>query len=162
MSKGNWQRRGLAQALLSDSELVILDEPTHGFDPVWTQRFRDIGRALKRPGRTVVIASHNLDELERVADRVGIIDRGRLQQIVQIGARTTAALATYRLILTSDTDAVAAVFPTATRVADGRAGEYRLPDVDVQVPNDGLRRLWQAARSSRGGAGALATGVGVP
>ena len=70
LSKGNLQRLGLAQALVSDSDLIILDEPTHGFDPIWTQRFRDIARELRRPGRTVVIASHNLDELERVADEM--------------------------------------------------------------------------------------------
>ncbi|HYD15190.1 MAG TPA: ABC transporter ATP-binding protein, partial [Hyphomicrobium sp.] len=58
LSKGNLQRLGLAQALLSESDVIVLDEPTHGFDPIWTQRFRDIARGLKRPGRAVLIASH--------------------------------------------------------------------------------------------------------
>jgi ABC-type multidrug transport system ATPase subunit len=64
LSKGNLQRLGLAQSLLRDEPVMILDEPTHGLDPVWTQRFRDIVENLRRPGRTVVIASHNLDELQ--------------------------------------------------------------------------------------------------
>ena len=76
LSKGNLQRLGLAQSLLRDEPVMILDEPTHGLDPVWTQRFRDIVENLRRPGRTVIIASHNLDELQRLADRVAIIDRG--------------------------------------------------------------------------------------
>ncbi len=144
LSKGNLQRLGLAQALLSESDLVILDEPTHGFDPLWTQRFRDIGRNLKRPGRTVVIASHNLDELERVADRVGIIDRGRLQQIAIIGARATGSLARYRLVVAAPSPAVAEAFPGAEAAADGRAEEYLVPPIDLPTLNEGLRRLIDA------------------
>ncbi len=144
LSKGNLQRLGLAQALLSESDLVILDEPTHGFDPLWTQRFRDIGRSLKRPGRTVVIASHNLDELERVADRVGIIDRGRLQQIALIGAQATGSLARYRLVVAATSPAVAEAFPGAAAAADGRAEEYLVPPVDLPTLNAGLRWLIDA------------------
>ena len=87
LSKGNLQRLGLAQALLRDERLIILDEPTHGLDPVWTQRFRDVVEALRRPGRAIFIASHNLDELQRLADRVAIIDGGRLQRVVEPRAR---------------------------------------------------------------------------
>jgi len=82
LSKGNLQRLGLAQALLRDERIMVLDEPTHGLDPVWTQRFRGIVEDLRKPGKTVIIASHNLDELQRLADRVAIIDRGRLQRVV--------------------------------------------------------------------------------
>ena len=141
LSKGNLQRLGLAQALMSDSDLVVLDEPTHGFDPVWTARFRDIGRSLKRPGRTVIIASHNLDELERVADRVGIIDQGRLQHVAEMGRSSSATLADYRLVVQETEPTVPGVFPAALRVADGRVGEYRVPQVDLATLNEGLRRL---------------------
>ena len=58
LSKGNLQRLGLAQALLRDEQILVLDEPTHGLDPVWTQRFRDIVEELRRPDRTILIASH--------------------------------------------------------------------------------------------------------
>jgi ABC-2 type transport system ATP-binding protein len=141
LSKGNLQRLGLAQAVLSDSDLIILDEPTHGFDPIWTQRFRDIARDLKRPGRTVVIASHNLDELERVADRVGIIDRGQLQQIAEIGARTTGSLAVYRLVVASPSPLVAEVFPGVETVREGKGEEFRTPPLDLETLNAGLARL---------------------
>jgi ABC-2 type transport system ATP-binding protein len=56
LSKGNLQRLGLAQALLRDERVIILDEPTHGLDPVWTQRFRDVVDALRRPGRVIFSA----------------------------------------------------------------------------------------------------------
>src|SRR6267378_8704535 len=79
LSKGNLQRLGLAQALLREDQILVLEEPTHGLDPVWTQRFRGIVEELRRPDRTILIASHNLDELQRLADRVAIIDHGRLQ-----------------------------------------------------------------------------------
>jgi ABC-2 type transport system ATP-binding protein len=141
LSKGNLQRLGLAQALLSESELVILDEPTHGFDPLWTQRFRDIARALKRPDRTVIIASHNLDELERVADRVGIIDGGHLQQIVDIGTRTTGSLAVYRIVLAEASAAFADSFPGAEPATESKELEFRTVPVDLDALNAGLARL---------------------
>lgn len=141
LSKGNLQRLGLAQALLSESDVIVLDEPTHGFDPVWTQRFRDIARALKRPGRTVVIASHNLDELERVADRVGIIDGGRLQHLVDIGTRTTGSLAVYRIVVTSATPVIAQAFPGAVEAGGHRTGEYLTAPLDLAALNDGIARL---------------------
>ncbi|OGU02433.1 MAG: hypothetical protein A2085_07505 [Gemmatimonadetes bacterium GWC2_71_10] len=141
LSKGNLQRLGLAQALVSDSDLIILDEPTHGFDPIWTQRFRDIARELRRPGRTVVIASHNLDELERVADRVGIIDRGRLQRIAVIGDRSSATAVRYRLVLDQVSDAVASVFAGAQPVPGGQPGEYLVPTLELPALNAGLMKL---------------------
>jgi ABC-type multidrug transport system ATPase subunit len=141
LSKGNLQRLGLAQALLSDSDLIILDEPTHGFDPLWTQRFRDIGRDLKRPGRTVVIASHNLDELERVADRVGIIDRGRLQHVAEIGHRATASRAVYRVVVAAPSPLVAETFPGSEPVREGKADEVRTAPLDLRTLNEGLARL---------------------
>ena len=76
LSKGNRQRLGIAQALLSDARVVVFDEPTHGLDPVWTSRFRDLVRDLRRPDRCIIIASHNLHELARVAPRLAILDRG--------------------------------------------------------------------------------------
>jgi ABC-type multidrug transport system ATPase subunit len=121
LSKGNLQRLGLAQALLRDEEVLILDEPTHGLDPVWTQRFRDLVQRLRSPGRTMLIASHNLDELERLCDRVAIIDRGRLQRVVdtrRLAARDVAA--SYHLTVSAGAEHVAAVFPDARALGDGQ------------------------------------------
>jgi len=123
LSKGNLQRLGIAQALLAERDLVILDEPTHGLDPVYMQRFRDIVREMRRPDRVILIASHNLDELERLADRVAILNQGRLQRIVGSAGPEDCSTVTYRLILATRTDGVAAAFPGAVAVA-GRSDEW--------------------------------------
>ena len=142
LSKGNLQRLGLAQALLSDARLVVLDEPTHGLDPVWTQRFRDVVDRLRRPDRTILIASHNLDELARLADRVGIIDRGRLQRIVDVRAtqRQVTEGAAYRLVVTRGEDQVTSHFPAVRTM--GR-GEFEMTGVSLDTINNGLVALIQ-------------------
>lgn len=129
LSKGNLQRLGLAQALLRDEKVLILDEPTHGLDPVWTQRFRDIVEELRRPDRAILIASHNLDELQRLADRVAIVDRGRVQRVVEtrrVAAATDAAV-TYRLEVAVGVERLASWFPGATPSAG--AVEVEAPDL---------------------------------
>ena len=77
-SKGMLQRIGLAQALVHDPQLVILDEPTAGVDPLGTAAITDLIRQLKARGKTVLITSHLLAQIEEVCDRVAILDRGRL------------------------------------------------------------------------------------
>jgi ABC-type multidrug transport system ATPase subunit len=84
LSKGTLQRLGLAQALLGDPDVLILDEPAHGLDPTWTLRFRDLVGELRRPTRAILVVSHDLDELERTTDRVAIMHRGRLARLVEI------------------------------------------------------------------------------
>lgn len=78
LSKGERQRVALARALLHDPELIILDEPTSGFDPAATAAFHQLIRELRARGRTLVIASHDMAEVEALCDRVAILDRGRL------------------------------------------------------------------------------------
>jgi ABC-2 type transport system ATP-binding protein len=139
LSKGNLQRLGLAQALLRDEQILVLDEPTHGMDPVWTQRFRDIVEELRRPERTILIASHNLDELQRLADRVAIIDRGRLQRLVSTGYEHAAPAATrFRVTLASGYDLIRTVFPGAE---DAGRGEYDVTVQSIQELNTALADL---------------------
>ncbi|HEX9606807.1 MAG TPA: ABC transporter ATP-binding protein [Gemmatimonadaceae bacterium] len=139
LSKGNLQRLGLAQALLRDEQILVLDEPTHGLDPVWTQRFRDIVEELRRPDRTILIASHNLDELQRLADRVAIIDRGRLQRLVSTGYEHAAPAATrFRVTLASGYDLFRSVFPGAE---DAGRGEYDVTVQSIQELNAALADL---------------------
>jgi ABC-2 type transport system ATP-binding protein len=139
LSKGNLQRLGLAQALLRDEQILVLDEPTHGLDPVWTQRFRDIVGELRRPDRMILIASHNLDELQRLADRVAIIDRGRLQRVVSTGYEQTAPAATrFRVTLASGYDLIRAAFPDAE---DAGRGEYDVTVQSIQELNVALADL---------------------
>jgi ABC-2 type transport system ATP-binding protein len=72
------QRLGVAAALLKDPELVILDEPTNGLDPAGMRDMRRLIRELGSGGRTVVLSSHLLGEVQQVCDRVGIINSGRM------------------------------------------------------------------------------------
>ena len=76
-SKGMLQRAGLAGALVSDPEIVMLDEPTAGVDPAGSREIRDLIRELKERGKTVIFSSHLLEQVEDVADRVIILHRGQ-------------------------------------------------------------------------------------
>ena len=78
-SKGMQQRIGLAQTLMNDPELVVLDEPTDGVDPVGRRDIRDIMLRLKEEGRTIFINSHLLGELEMVCERVAILVEGTVR-----------------------------------------------------------------------------------
>lgn len=77
-SKGMLQRIGLAQALVHDPQLVILDEPTAGVDPLGSAAIAEIVRELKRRGKTVLLSSHLLAQIEGLCDRVAILHRGKL------------------------------------------------------------------------------------
>jgi ABC-2 type transport system ATP-binding protein len=77
-SQGMRQRLGLAAALLRQPKLLILDEPANGLDPAGIREFRDRFRSLGDQGVTVFLSSHLLGEVERICDRVAIVDRGRL------------------------------------------------------------------------------------
>jgi ABC-2 type transport system ATP-binding protein len=144
LSKGNLQRLGLAQALLREEQILVLDEPTHGLDPVWTQRFRDIVEELRRPDRTILIASHNLDELQRLADRVAIIDHGRLQRVVSTGYDQSQQTSTrFRITLASGHERVRESFPNAEEAGKG---EYDVTVRSIKELNSALADLM-----SRGG-----------
>ncbi len=77
-SKGMKQRLGLAQAVLHDPDLIFLDEPTDGVDPLGRKQVRDLLLELKARGKTIFLNSHLLSEVELVCGRVGILDQGRL------------------------------------------------------------------------------------
>jgi ABC-2 type transport system ATP-binding protein len=142
LSKGNLQRLGLAQALLREEKILVLDEPTHGLDPVWTQRFRDVVDELRRPDRTILIASHNLDELQRLADRVAIIDQGRLQRVVSTrydqAVSSVPTTSRFRITLVSGHDRLAQSFP---RAEDAGKGEYDVTVMSIEELNQGLADL---------------------
>ena len=77
-SKGMMQRLGLAQALINDPDLIFLDEPTDGVDPIGRKEIRDILLGLKKQGKTIFINSHLLSEVELISDRVAILNKGVL------------------------------------------------------------------------------------
>ncbi|HZJ63845.1 MAG TPA: ABC transporter ATP-binding protein [Kofleriaceae bacterium] len=78
-SKGMLQRAGLAQALMNDPELVVLDEPMSGLDPIGRKEVRDLILELRDRGKTVFFSTHILSDVEAITDRVAIIARGQLQ-----------------------------------------------------------------------------------
>lgn len=77
-SLGMKQRLGIACALLRDPELLILDEPTNGLDPIATKELRELILDLPKKGITVIVSSHNLDEIQKTAHEVGILNQGNL------------------------------------------------------------------------------------
>ncbi len=93
-SKGMLQRIGLAQALIQDPRLLVLDEPTAGVDPLGSRQIRDLILELKKRGKTVLLTSHLLEQVQEVCDRVGIMARGvmmregRLEELVTIEGQT--------------------------------------------------------------------------
>src|SRR5438034_2606553 len=80
-SKGMLQRIGLAQALINDPALVVLDEPMSGLDPIGRRDVRDIILGLKEEGKTVFFSTHILPDVEMICDRVGILVKGRLRAV---------------------------------------------------------------------------------
>ena len=78
-SKGMARRIGLAQALINDPELLILDEPTSGMDPISTRQMKDLFLQLAKRGKTILLCSHLLADVEDVCDRIGILYGGRMQ-----------------------------------------------------------------------------------
>jgi ABC-type multidrug transport system ATPase subunit len=145
LSKGNLQRLGLAQALLRDEAIMIFDEPTHGLDPVWTQNFRELVDHLRHPDRVLFVASHNLDELERIADRVVIIDHGRLRRTVEMRRPDAHTIASrYRLGVAEGQEHVAGVFPDARRLGDWH---FEIRARDTRSLNEALAAL--IARGAR-------------
>ena len=79
-SKGMVRRVGLAQALINDPEVVILDEPTSGLDPIGTRDMKDLILDLKKQGKTVLMCSHLLADVQDVCDRIGILFQGELKE----------------------------------------------------------------------------------
>jgi ABC-type multidrug transport system ATPase subunit len=110
------QRVGLAQATLSPHRLVVLDEPAQGLDPIWRIRLRDRISDLRAAGATVLLASHDTAEVERLADTVVVLNEGRLVDTL----RRTDALppAAWQLRLAAPSVHVEEVFPTASPITE--------------------------------------------
>ena len=83
-SKGMRQRIGLAQALINNPQLVILDEPTSGLDPLGTRWMKDLILNLRKEGKTVLMCSHRLDDVQDVCDRIAILYDGELQELGKV------------------------------------------------------------------------------
>jgi ABC-2 type transport system ATP-binding protein len=105
-SKGMLQRVGLAQSLINDPEIVFLDEPMSGLDPVGRREVRDLISSLRDDGKTVFMCSHILSDIEVLCDRVAILKRGRLAQVGHLDELRQRTDAPNRMeILAAGTDA---------------------------------------------------------
>ncbi len=83
-SKGMTRRIGLAQALINDPDLILLDEPTSGLDPIGTRNMKDLILDLRKQGKTIVMCSHLLADVQDVCDRIGILYQGELQELGRV------------------------------------------------------------------------------
>ena len=83
-SKGMARRIGLAQALINDPELILLDEPTSGLDPIGTREMKDLILKLKAEGKTVLMSSHLLADVQAVCDRIAILHQGELKELGRV------------------------------------------------------------------------------
>ena len=146
-SLGMRQRLGVARCLLADPELLILDEPMNGLDPAGIQEFRRLIRELVAKGRTVLLSSHLLDEVERTCDVAAIVDQGKvvaqgaIHELVRGGPRAIDIVCHSPV----QTAALLAAMPGVTRASD-HEGSLRVtlgPDapVDREVVTALLRRL---------------------
>lgn len=117
LSRGLLQRLGIAQSLLARRDLVVLDEPTEGLDPVWRIRLRELITELRGEGRTLLIASHDLHEVERAVDRALLLEDGQLREIIDI--HTPDAQRAYRLQLTEDFPLIDQIFSDIVRLEPG-------------------------------------------
>ena len=104
-STGNRQKVGLLNAFMHEPELLILDEPTAGLDPLMQQEFQTLINETRAEGRTVFLSSHILSEVDRVADRVGIVRESRLVTVDTVEAFKAAARATISIRFETPTDA---------------------------------------------------------
>jgi ABC-2 type transport system ATP-binding protein len=143
-SLGMRQRLGVARSLLADPELLILDEPTNGLDPAGMHEFRDMIRGFVAEGRTVLLSSHLLDEVEKICDAVAIVDRGRVVMQGSIADLARGGEQTL-LIATSDEERALALLAenravsSAVAEADGIRVSLRT-DVETQPAADEIGR----------------------
>ena len=130
LSTGNRRKVGLVLAFMTDPELLILDEPTSGLDPVLQEEFRSLLAERKRDGASIWMSSHVMAEVERVADRVGLIDEGRLALELSMGElrRKTAGELVFTFATPTSPEPFASL-PGVTRAS----GEGR----DIRVSVDG-------------------------
>jgi ABC-2 type transport system ATP-binding protein len=130
-SKGMLQRVGIAQAILHDPQVIFLDEPMSGLDPVGRREVRDIIHDLKREGRTIFFSTHILSDAEMLCDRVGVLVGGKLQGV---GApREIVSMEVYAMEILFETPEGRSLPSSLAKSATQVGGRYR-----AEVPEDQL------------------------
>jgi ABC-2 type transport system ATP-binding protein len=130
-SKGMLQRAGLAQALVNDPELLILDEPMSGLDPIGRKEVRDLLVELREAGKTIFFSTHILPDVEAVCDRVALIVGGRIQDVGSVRGLLASSLIGTEVVLEAPAPVeLEALIPKGARTV-------RVEDqVTVQLPGD--------------------------
>lgn len=136
LSKGNRQKIGLIQALMHEPQVLILDEPTGGLDPLMQEVFFELVRQAKERGATFFISSHNLAEVQKICDRVGFIREGRLIAEQTIGELADQAVQTYNISFGDDSP-----LPELRRIPGARVNTNTPHHVTVRLKGD-LRPLF--------------------
>ena len=139
LSTGNRQKVGVIQAFMNRPDLLMMDEPTSGLDPLVQREFQNMVREVTGEGRTVFLSSHTLSEVQRVADRVGIIRDGYLITVESVAELRSKAMRRVEFVLDSEADA---------SVFEGVAGVRNVvaSDTHVEMSFDGdMGELLKAA-----------------
>lgn len=136
-SKGMLQRIGLAQAIIQDPRLVVLDEPTAGVDPAGSRQIRDLILGLKERGMTVLLTSHLLEQVQEVCDRVGIMARGellregRLDDLISVETQTEYVVENAPPELKAEIEALVA--KSGAKLVEARRPQRTLEKVFLEV-----------------------------
>ncbi|HEX2657348.1 MAG TPA: ABC transporter ATP-binding protein, partial [Polyangia bacterium] len=145
-SKGMLQRIGIAQALMGDPEIVVLDEPMTGLDPLGRKDVRDLILELRREGKTVMFSTHILPDVEMTCDRVAIVVGGRVASVGRLAALLSPRILSTEVVLKPAADGALPALPDGAR---------RLPaadDVAVELPADANVDAFLRAALAAGGA----------
>ena len=134
-SLGMRQRLGVARSLLADPELLILDEPTNGLDPAGSHEFRDMIRGFVAEGRTVLLSSHLLDEVEKICDEVAIVDQGKV--VAQGPIAELAATGKQTILIATSDDEQALAILSEHRAVESVTTESAGMRVSLDPESDG-------------------------
>ena len=145
LSKGNRQKLGLVQAFMHRPDLVVLDEPTSGLDPLLQSEVRALIRETAGDGRTVFLSSHSLDEVQHVADRVGIIRSGRLTDVDSVDRLRERSLRHVTITFAEAVDSARFAALDGVRVVSASGAVIRLaapePAMDAVVKHAAAHRI---------------------
>ena len=144
LSRGNRQKLGIVQAFMHRPDLLVLDEPTSGLDPLLQGEFRTLVRETAADGRTVFLSSHLLDEVQHAADRVAIVNRGRLVDVDAVGGLRERALRHVAITFAEPVDPAPFAAIPAVRVEQADRAVLRLA-----APEQAMDAVVKAAAAHR-------------
>ncbi|MEO7095700.1 MAG: ABC transporter ATP-binding protein, partial [Polyangiales bacterium] len=145
-SKGMLQRAGLAQALMNDPELVVLDEPMSGLDPIGRKEVRELILSLRDQGKTVFFSTHILSDVEAITDRVAIVARGALQ-----AHGTPSELVKQTILGTDVMIRIGADAEIAALTANGERVRRMGDELSLTLPTDTDVDAWVTSAHAAGG-----------